>query len=362
MKKWLIKISISLGATLMILLLIILHFSPRKTEPFRDERGAFLSNSIATIEDIAINGINQRIVIRGKSLDNPILLHLHGGPGGPDRPLIVSTRANVEDLYTVVYWDQRGAGASYHSDILPETMTLDYIAKDGITISEYLIERFQKDKIYVQGHSWGTAVGITMAKKKPDLFHAYIGIGQMADSRRSEELSYQFALESSKTAGDEESIKALEEIGAPPYSSEDEYLKNVMVERMVMRKYEDPNLSGQSSSMFPIYLTFIKHREYSIGDKLKCLQGDAFSMKHMWKEAINVNFIRDIPTLDIPIYMIQGAFDKHTVSEVARTYFDSLDAPIKQYYNFENSAHGPQYTEYHKYRDIMENHVLGQPK
>lgn len=357
MKKILKTALMSIGIFMLFIIAALLYLSPQKTAPFTDENGKVLPKSIAEIKTVPINGYPQRLLIRGKDKNNPLLLHVHGGPGAPDQPFFGDK--NLEDIFTVCYWEQKGAGASFSENIPVASMKLHHIVEEGLSVAKFLKDHFGKEKIYLQGHSWGTNVGINMAQRRPDLFHAYIGIGQMANSKRSEQLSYDFALLEAEKAGDVEGMEILQKIGRPPYQTDADWLKKVMPERSVVRKYESANIPNhQPKSIIDIYLTFIKYPEYSIKDKLNTLKGDAFSMQHLWKEVIKVNLFEQVPSLDLPVYIIQGKYDKHTVTEVAKYYFDILKAPTKQYFELENSAHNPHLEAFEAYRNIMKTIVL----
>lgn len=346
-----------IGIFMLCIIVFLIAVSPQKTTPFLDERGEILPNSIAEIIDLDINGVSQRLIIRGKDKSNPVLLHIHGGPGFPDYAFIKESGNNVEDLFTVCYWEQRGAAASFSETISDNTMSLVQIVKDGEALTEYLIRRFNKDKIYLQGHSWGTTVGTFLAQQSPQFYHAYIGMGQMANSRLSEQISYDYALTAAKQANNIADIQLLEKIGRPPYQTAADWLAAVMPERTTMRKYENPK-GKPPKKLLGFYKTFILHREYSIGDKLKIAKGEAFSMQNLWMEAINVNLFEQVPTLKIPVYIIQGKYDKHTCTSVAKNYFDSLQAPMKRYFELGYAAHDPHIEEFDRYREIIQTEVL----
>src|SRR5690606_8230044 len=141
-----------LAATLLVLigiaLVIIRINSPGREQPFLDEQGHVLPGSIAEILDTTINGARQRLTIRGRDIRNPVLLRIHGGPGSPFMPVVFRlTGSDLEDIFTVCYWDQRGAGPAYTPDLPDTAITLRHIVADGLSVSEYLRRRFQKDKI-----------------------------------------------------------------------------------------------------------------------------------------------------------------------------------------------------------------------
>ncbi len=356
LKQLFLKFLLVIGILVFIVFAILFYVSPQKTSQFFDKDGAVTKNSIAEISNIEINGVKQRILIRGKDLSNPVLLHLHGGPGGPDRPLMNKDN-NLEDFFTVCYWDQRGAGASYSKNIPIETMNQDQIIKDGLELSKYLLNRFEKEKLYLEAHSWGTLFGIQMAYRTPDLFHAYFGISQSANSLKSEQLSYDFVYKAAEKANDSKTINELKKIGRPPYSTDSEWIKNILIERKLLKKYEGPD-SKKKLSMFSIYKDFIFYPEYSINDKLKALKGSPFSQKHLWPEAKRTNLFENTTKFKIPIYIFQGKYDLSTVTSVSKEYFDTIEAPKKQYYSFENSAHWPHINEFGKYKSIIKTIVI----
>lgn len=347
--KFIKNLALIITALILIVLLFLVLVSPQKTKPFLDKNGSILENSIAEIRDIEINGIKQRILIRGKDLSNPVLLHLHGGPGGPDRPLM-NKNNNLEDIFTVCYWDQRGAGASYSSDIPLETMTQSQFINDGIELTKYLLKRFDKEKISVEAHSWGTFFGIQMVHKNPELFSAYFGIGQGANSIESEKLSYEFVYSKAESANDTKTLKKLEEIGKPPYKN---LVKSTLVERKLLKIYENPK--QKQLTMFKIYKDFVLYREYSINDKLKALKGSSFSLNALWPNVKKSILTKDFVQFKIPIYIFQGKYDMTTVTPVAKDYFDIIEAPKKGYFVLNNSAHWPHINEFEEYKSIIKS-------
>jgi len=342
---------------LVLVITFLFYVSPQKTTPFTDENGNILPNSVAEILALNINGVSQRLLIRGKDKNNPVLLHLHGGPGVPDYPLIKEGKVNIEDIFTVCYWDQRGAGASFKEGISNSSMNLKQIVNDGEQVTLYLLDRFKKDKIFLQGHSWGSIVGSFLAQKSPDLFHAYIGIGQVGNNFQSEQISYDYALAESKKANYLEGIEILEKIGRPPYQTDEEWQENSGPQRMILGKFENPNEKTPKST-FDYYSLYTLHREYSLSEKLNFINGMDFSEQNLWLECVKTNLLESIPVQKIPVYILQGKYDKHTCTAVAKNYFDTLNAPTKKYVEFENSAHEPHITEFKKYKEILQNEVL----
>lgn len=359
--KWFLILMGALVAFILVVLLIIRINSSGNEEPFLDEKGIVLPNSIAMHEDMLINGVSQRVTIRGKDKNNPVLLIVHGGPGAPILPVIYKiTGVDLEDIFTVCYWDQRGSGLAYNDSIPDSSITLNQIVDDGLELSNHLKKTFKKDKIYIEGLSWGTAVAAYMAQKKPELYHAYIGSGLMANQSLSEELSYDFAMSESKKHNDTISINQLKQIGKPPYvkNSNNGITEAYEIERAIVLKYApiklDANFNFIKSMFLDNGLTF----KEKFTDMINSPESYYPASKILESTAIDINLMRDIPELKVPVYILQGDNDHFTETSVAKTYFDSIIAPSKKWFLFENGTHGVQIENPEKYRSIYINEVL----
>ena len=148
--------------------------------------------------------------IKSKDERHPVLLYLHGGPGMPEYFLTQSYPTGLEEDFTVVWWDQRGAGLSYNAGIPPETMTVEQLVADTLAVTNYLRNRFGQDKIYLMGHSGGSFIGILAAARAPGLYHAYIGMGQMTYQLESERHAYEYALAQFREHGNMRMVQKLE--------------------------------------------------------------------------------------------------------------------------------------------------------
>lgn len=158
---------------------------------------------------VEINGRMQGMFLQTKNIQNPVLLFLHGGPGSPEFAFSEKYPAKLDQIFTVCWWEQRGCGLSYSRSIRQDEISIEQMVSDTITVSEYLRKRFKKEKIYVMGHSWGTLLGILTIQKSPELFYAYMGIGQVADQDRSERIAYSYMLDSFRKAGNKKMVKKL---------------------------------------------------------------------------------------------------------------------------------------------------------
>lgn len=358
--KWLLYILSGIITLILVLLLVIRINSTGVEEPFLDGHGDILPNSVTYHEDMVINGAPQRVTIRGKDINNPVLLRVTGGPGSFHMPAANKIfGVDLEDLFTVCYWDQRGAGPAYNSSIPDSTLTLEQIVNDGLTVTEFLIKKFNKDKVYIEGLSWGTTVSAYMVQKKPELFKAYIGIGQMANQPLSEQMSFDFAMKEAQKYNDKESIEQLNIIGRPPYPdmTNVEMAEACDVERAVVDKYVPfrvyPGIKEISKLLMDNGLTF--------GDKYASMQyyGTYYPAYNiLWPTCFNINLIRDVPEWKIPVYIIQGDNDHYTETALAKEYFDSLKAPEKKWFLIENATHAVQMEYPEKYRAIYINEIM----
>ncbi|MCH8571619.1 alpha/beta fold hydrolase [Nesterenkonia sp. AY15] len=189
---------------------LLAWWSPGTTEAFLDADGRTVPGSISEKRAVPINGVHQGMVIRGQDATNPVLLWVHGGPGMPDYPLTQQYPTGLEDLFTIVWWDQRGAALSYDPRIPPESMTIEQFIDDTIAVTDYLRGRFEQDRIYLLGHSWGSHIALQAAARSPERYAAYLGMAQMVHQLESEKIAYDYMLTEYRRRGDTGMVRALE--------------------------------------------------------------------------------------------------------------------------------------------------------
>jgi pimeloyl-ACP methyl ester carboxylesterase len=226
----------------------------------------------------------------------------------------------------------------------------------GLLVVDYLRKKFKKEKVYIEGLSWGTTVSAFMVQQNPELFHAYVGIGQMANQPISEQISYDFVMAKAQEQNDTTSIEQLEKIGRPPYpnKSNEEMAQACNIERSIVAKYERPRINADFSGLIALLLD----NGMTFDQKLNPNQ-DYPAFRLLWPTCFNVNLMRDIPKWEVPVYMMHGDNDHYTETSLAKTYFDSLEAPTKEWFLFENATHAVQYEYPEKYRSIYIDEILG---
>lgn len=289
--------------------------------------------SIAALETMEINGVRQTFLLRGESRRNPVVLFLHGGPGTAQISFARKYLKDLERDYVVVNWDQRGAGLSYSRMIPHESMTISQLIADTRAVSELLLGRFGQDKLFLVGHSWGSILGTLTAARYPHLFHAYVGMGQVADMTENEVASYRFCLETAKQRGLTKAVAELERIGLPPYRE----MTQTGVERKWLGRFGGVIRQGSLARLLLETLAF--STEYALPDFIKLVRGMQFSLNHLWPEMSTINLPVQVPQLEMPVYYILGRYDQNCPSQLAVDYFNRLSAPSKELFWFENSAH-----------------------
>jgi pimeloyl-ACP methyl ester carboxylesterase len=328
--------------------------------PFRDERGSVRAGSISEKVHVDINGVRQGMVIRGEDVTNPVLLVVHGGPGLPDYFLTRNHPIHLEDLVTVVWWDQRGTALSYRQDIPRETMTVEQFVDDTLAVTDHLRERFGQDKVYLLGHSWGSLIAIRAAARSPERFAAYIGMAQVTNQLLSEKIAYDHMLAEYRRRGDTRMVRKLEAVpvtleGGTPTR----YVRNLR--DTAMHRLGVGTTHDMDSVITGIFLASLTFPGYTLREKWNLWRGRSFSRSfRLWEdEVLRTDIAHELPRLEVPVYFLEGAHDYTCVTSLAHDYYEALDAPVKGFYLFEHSAHSPLLEEPQRARRILQDDVLG---
>ncbi|MBW6498709.1 MAG: alpha/beta hydrolase [Bacteroidales bacterium] len=356
MKKFFKGILWILGGFVLVVLGLTIFIwinSPGKTAPFTGADGKPIAGSIAAVEKISLGGVDQYLIIRGANQNNPVMLFLHGGPGSPEYAFMKEFNPYLENDFVMVYWEQRGAGKSWSKNIPPESMTLEQMISDTRELSEYLATRFGKEKIFVMGHSWGSFLGILTAYQYPELFHAYFGIGQVANQYRAEKVSFEWVKEQARKNNDNKAIETLESLKFPDLQADtDAWKAFLMPERNFVMRYGG-GVTRELKSMVPLVKIVFTTREYTFSDKMNFMKGSMFSLEHLWLDVVNTNLFNTIYSMQVPVYIFQGVFDYQTPYVVAREFFEQLKAPQKEFFTFEKAAHSPLFEEVERFNGLI---------
>lgn len=293
---------------------------------------------------VRIGAIDQWITIKGDDRDNPVVLFLHGGPGDAWSPFADAMFGGWEKDFTLVQWDQRGAGRTYsrNGPSIEPTMTIERMVQDGIEVSEFLAKHLNKKKVTIVGGSWGSILGIYMAHKRPDLFYAYIGMAQVVNMRKNQSASYARVLELARASGNQQAIGELEKIGPMPWDSDQ------IPKWHVYRKWELAYEAKRVTAPSPPEEISVEYD--SPEERTQRAAADDFSFAHFFGMTFSGPLEDvDLPALGthfaIPVFILQGEEDLTALPNLAKAYFDSITAPRKQFFFVPGTGHEPSATQ-----------------
>ena len=338
----------------------LLMISPGTPEQFTDIDGNILEGSISEKIFVEIGGIKQGMFVRTKNLDNPVLLFLHGGPGFPNYFLFEKFKPGLEDFFTVCYWEQRGGGLSYNPEVKIESMTLDQLSQDAIDVTNYLRERFKKDKIYIMAWSGGTTIALPAIAQAPELFHAYIAMGQITRQSESERIAYDFMMKEFTELNDQRSVKELKKFNHLATEQDLIAFYNSGARDNMMHGLGIGTMRNMKSVIRDIFLPVWTCKAYTLREKYNIWKSKMMFLPktNLKNETLTTDFPEAFSQLDVPIYFMCGKYDLTVNVDLSRDYYNHLDAPLKGFYTFENSAHGPLFEEPERFREILEKDVL----
>jgi proline iminopeptidase len=339
--------------------LAVLVAMPGSAPPVLGPDGEPVAGGIAELSTVRLGGLEQAISVRATDPDNPVLLYLSGGPGQSD---IAFARALLEPLtqdFVVVVWDQRGTGKSYPALEPTATFTLDHAVGDTIELAEHLRARFDEDRIYLLGESWGSTLGVLAAQRRPDLFHAYIGSGQMVSQRVTDQIIWRDLLAHARATGDEALHDQVLALGEPPYR-DSPWSNSVILGYypLLETPYTPPAAyiaRGEASGVGPFG---VGGSEYSFLENANLLRGllDTFSL--MYPQLQEIDFRVDVPSLEIPVYVLDGEHELRGRRELAHEWFEGLTAPHKQLVTYPDAGHAVAFEQLEAVHGLLVNEIV----
>jgi pimeloyl-ACP methyl ester carboxylesterase len=318
------------------------------------------ANGVEGPQKITLGGIDQWISIQGNDFSKPVLLVMHGGPGYAMMSLFHENNRELEDHFVVVNWDQRGAGRSYSSDIPRQTMTLKQFILDAHDLTAYLKNRFDRDKIFLIGHSFGTLIGTILIQDYPDDYFALCNVGQVVNVVENEQLSYGFALEQALAHDKKKAIRELKYVGAP--DDQGAYADDSGYEiTMKWVGYYGGELYGEKDSgeIEDQILNSDIYENY----QEEIISGWSFSQELFNDEAVwDIDLREDITHVEVPVFFFMGRFDYDTPFPLVEQYYNVLQAPRKEIIWFDKSAHFPFYEEPDKFNEMLIDRFVNSSK
>jgi pimeloyl-ACP methyl ester carboxylesterase len=308
-------------------------------------------NGIDEATYVSIGGIEQWITIRGENRNNPVLLLLHGGPGDATNPWGYAGFRNWLKYFTVVQWDQRGEGKTFgrNGAAVASTITIERMVQDGVELAELLSKKLQKEKIVLVGHSWGSILGVFMAKKRPELFYAFVGTGQVADPPRNYAVAYAALVERASREHNSRALQELREVGPPPYKDG----KGFAVQRKWANLVEGGDVFIASMMGFALTAP-----GYSLSDINDWFEGQNVSGEHLVPQTSVLDPKLLGGEFAVPVFVIQGAEDFTTPTSLAKTYLNSIHAPRKAFATIEGAGHFAVFTKQDGFLKELRERVL----
>ena len=357
--KWILGGGLGLFATLVIVLGCALLY---RAWVQRENARLLVIDTLNGIDEgsfVSIGGVPQWITVRGQDRRQPVVLVLHGGPGGPmvgqALPLL-----EWERHFVVAHWHQPGAGRTFGiaGRTIDPAATIESVARDGILVAEHLAKRLNVQRIVVVGWSWGSALGIHMIKLRPDLCAAFFGTGQVVNMREGEAVAYARVLGKAKQRRDGDAVADLERIGPPPYES----LAELGTQRKWAAAYEE---YATTASLVAAELAAPRT---SLRDVYDFVTGLIQSQDHFFGPAMDRPFVdldlrRLGPRFEVPVFVVQGLEDDYTPPEVSRSYLDWIDAPAKEFVGVQRAGHFALVSHASEFLAIMKERLrrLGVP-
>ncbi len=328
------------GVLLVAAMAVVASQAFATTPAITDAQGQPLPGSIATLEQVTLNGSRQWVSIRGQDTSKPVLLFLAGGPGGSQLATARFALGGLEEHFVVVNWDQPGAGKSFDA-VDRSTLTPERYIEDAHALILQMRARFGQDKVYVLGESWGSALGIMLVQRYPELFHALIGTGQMVAFLETDQMCYDFALRWAQERGDTAQVDALTRQGPPPY-------------------YGDGVALKQAAYLLDTYSFMNQNPAIIDNGTVSWFRGVLDTLGVVYPQLWEVDFRTQATKLDVPVYFLIGRHDVNAPAVLTQEYLELLDAPHKEIVWFEHSGHTPWVSEAERFVQVVVDTVLAQ--
>jgi pimeloyl-ACP methyl ester carboxylesterase len=333
MLRWTLRVFIGLIVLAALALVGALGYRSFRQQENARTMAISTPRGISEQSFVRLNGLDHWVTIRGADRRNPVLLIVAGGPGNTLVPLAALFRP-WEKYFTIVQWDQRGAGRTLAANGTAGqgAMTLDQFTRDGLKLAEFLRFHLGKDRIVLLGDSFGTVVGVRMAKARPEYFSAYVGTAQVIASAEQEVIDYGAVLKKVRAARDSESEQALTRAGPPPYKS----LDAIMVERGIASRYD----TAAERDFYPAAVRLVLFApDTTLLDIYYMLRYGSFAAHAMIDEILRYDARKLGPDFAVPIFVFNGDRDAITPPQLSRAWVEGLHAPQKAFVILKGGGH-----------------------
>jgi len=352
--QWLRR-GVTTTVTLGVLALTVAIARPASTDPITGADGTPLPDSVAELIRVPVGGHDLSMMIRGSSVDNPVLLFLAGGPGGSELGAMRRHGQALERDFVVATFDQRGTGKSYDELEPTSTMTLAAAVTDAVEVTNYLRQRFHRNKIYLVGQSWGTVLGVLAVQQHPELYAAYIGTGQMVDITETDRITYADTLAWARRTNNDTLARTLSKAGPPPYTNMIDYAPALANETQVYPYDHTQNAEGAGGFSTNIFV-----KEYSLMEQLHTIPAFLDVATLMYPQLKDIDLRTQATRLKVPVYLVQGRHEAPGRARPAEQWFRLLAAPSKHLSVLDTSGHRAMFEQPAQFDRVMTQLVLPQ--
>jgi pimeloyl-ACP methyl ester carboxylesterase len=307
---------------------------------------------------LRVNGVSQGMFLQRGDPAKPVLLFVHGGPGMPEYWLTWRYPTSLEELFSVAWWEQRGAGLSFRPGIPAAEMTAERFVADTIEVTKILCDRLETPSVVLMAHSWGSYLGLQAASREPGLYRAYVGVAQITHQIRSEALAYSYLLRTCRELGEDRIARRLE---AGPVTDSTIPLPRsyAAVRDRAMHRLGVGTTRDMRSVVTGLFLPSLRFPGYTMRETVHLWRGKVSSRRSgLWDDMLGADLAASVPALEVPAYFLHGRHDRTVSYDLARDYARALVAPLKGFYTFEDSAHSPMFEEPDRVLAILRDDVL----
>ncbi len=325
---------------LALVALIAVLARPASTAPVTGADGRPHPNSVAELSTVRVQGRDLGVMVRGTDRSNPVLLFLAGGPGGSELGAMRRHLPALEEYFTVVTWDQRGTGRSYGELDPVDTLTLDAAVADTIAVTDIMRDRFQQDRIYLVGQSWGSTLGVLAVQRAPERYAAFVGVGQMVSQRATDSIFYDDTLGWAEASGRDDLAATLREIGPPPYADPRHY-ETLLSHEGEIYPYDHASNSEGAGQMSENLLV----PEYSLTEQVRLFSGTLDTFAALYPQLQDIDFRQTATALEVPVFFVQGAHEARGRAELFADWYPRINAPVKDQVVLQTSGHRPLFEQ-----------------
>lgn len=309
---------------------------------------ACATDRVAIAEYVDVDDARLYVEIRGRPADGRLLVWLHGGPGGPERPLFRYFNGELEQDFLVAYLDQRGAGRSFDADAPAARLTVAQHIADLDRVVDRLRTQFGRERVLLVGHSWGSVLGTLYAAAHPDKVSGLICVAPVIAFAEQYRREYAYDLAEATRRGDERALRDLREIGPPPYPE----ASSVNRLQRVTERYRGVEFQSHNHAL--IVLAGLAQGLVTPGELMHLGASTHRSLNAMHQELAALDLRNEVSRVDIPVFFFLGRHDHHVDANLAAEFFVTLSAPRKELFWFEQSAHDIPFDE----ADLFDQRVI----